>query len=241
MKRLVIIFLCYLCISFKLSAQNYIAEYQSENAKGRLLFNAAAWRYDVTERIGVSIESGDISLDEESSFTAKSVSTFNYRSLDKNVYLDEELLLDASKSLVIKGELEKPEWNIVSDSIKTIENYPCLMAKGYVRGRNYTVWFTPDIPVSAGPWKLWGLPGLIMNVRSDDGVVEITLISLKPTDLLPKEPTVKKTVTPAEFKMQFNEALKKFTRKIQGLAIDRDTEINVTNININNPDKSLFE
>jgi len=242
MKKLLLFLVYCYCIVFSISAQNYIAEYQSGKTKGKLLFDAVSWRYDVTDLLEISVKSDDMGVDENSSPSAKSISTFNYRSLDKNEYLDEELLYGGtSKSCVIRGELEKPEWNILSDSVKTIESYTCLMAKGFVRGRNYIVWFTPDIPVSAGPWKLWGLPGLIMDARSDDGLVSISLTSLKQTDLLPQRPTVKNTVTPAEFKAQLNEALKKFTRKIQGLAIDRNTEVNVTNININHPDKSLFE
>ena len=141
---------------------------------------------------------------------------------------------------VIKGELIKPYWTIVSDSIKTIENYTCLMAKGHVCGRDYTVWFTPDIPVSAGPWKLWGLPGLIVSAQSDDKVVSLDMISLKQTNVLPKEPTVTKTLTPAEFKAQFNDALNKLKRRIQSIDVGRDAQIDV-NIAITHPDKSLFE
>jgi len=128
---------------------------------------------------------------------------------------------------------------IVPDSTKTIENYTCLMAKGHVRGRDYTVWFTPDIPVSAGPWKLWGLPGLIVDARSDDKLVNCYMISLKKTDAEPVEPIVKTTVTHEEYKVLFNDAFKKLSRSIQATSESMDIDVKIS-VN-NHPDKSLFE
>jgi GLPGLI family protein len=125
-----------------------------------------------------------------------------------------------------------------------IENYTCVMAKGFVCGRNYTVWFTPDIPVSAGPWKLWGLPGLIVSALSDDDVVEITMTSLKQTDILPKEPEVFKTVSPNEFKNLLREGLKKFSREIRALvsSTSDSAEVEITSISLDRyADKSLVE
>jgi GLPGLI family protein len=59
-------------------------------------------------------------------------------------------------------ELHPQSWEIL-DSVKTILDYPVQMAVSYFRGRRWTAWFAPDIPISDGPWKLSGLPGLIME------------------------------------------------------------------------------
>lgn len=65
-------------------------------------------------------------------------------------------------------EYEEPqpvfEWQM-EDKIDTICGYPCFAAKTTFRGRNWIVWYTPEIPVSAGPWKLNGLPGLILRAQ----------------------------------------------------------------------------
>ena len=53
-------------------------------------------------------------------------------------------------------------WNIVTDSTRQILGYNCYMATTTFRGRQWTVYYTEDIPMPLGPWKLGGLPGLIL-------------------------------------------------------------------------------
>jgi len=65
------------------------------------------------------------------------------------------------------------EW-LVSDEYKTILGYKCQKATTNFRGRNYTAFFSTDIPYQNGPWKFGNLPGLILEVYSDDDVFKIT-------------------------------------------------------------------
>ena len=48
-----------------------------------------------------------------------------------------------------------------------------------LHGRKWTVCYTEDIPTTAGPWKLCGLPGLIVEAVSDDGIHRFTLTELQ--------------------------------------------------------------
>lgn len=63
---------------------------------------------------------------------------------------------------------EKPEWEI-GDSISTFLGYECVEATTEYRGRKWTAWFAPEIPVQDGPWKLCGLPGLILVAQDANG------------------------------------------------------------------------
>ncbi|WP_352422616.1 GLPGLI family protein [Proteiniphilum sp.] len=54
------------------------------------------------------------------------------------------------------------EW-IVRDSTKQILGYDCKKAECEFRGRHWITWFAVDIPIKNGPWKLNGLPGLILE------------------------------------------------------------------------------
>ncbi|GHT20613.1 hypothetical protein AGMMS4957_08060 [Bacteroidia bacterium] len=58
------------------------------------------------------------------------------------------------------------DWQIQEDT-RMIASYLCQRATCSFRGKNYTAWFSPDIPISNGPWKFGGLPGLILKVYDD--------------------------------------------------------------------------
>lgn len=59
-----------------------------------------------------------------------------------------------------------PEWTVGEDT-STILSYHCTKAETYFKGRHWTVWFTFDIPLDYGPWKLVGLPGLTLKAEDN--------------------------------------------------------------------------
>lgn len=72
-----------------------------------------------------------------------------------------------------RGELELPQWTLL-DATDTICGHPCRTARAQYMGREWTVWYATDIPVYAGPWILWGAPGLILKARDSDRLFVIT-------------------------------------------------------------------
>ena len=63
---------------------------------------------------------------------------------------------------------ETIKWEM-SESTKNILGYECFKAEADYHGRHWTVWFTPEIPIQDGPWKLQGLPGLILEASELSG------------------------------------------------------------------------
>jgi GLPGLI family protein len=60
-------------------------------------------------------------------------------------------------------ELITQNWVITSDTTQIL-GMPCIKATTNFRGRDYEAWFTNQIPTVHGPWKFYGLPGLIIKV-----------------------------------------------------------------------------
>ena len=57
-------------------------------------------------------------------------------------------------------------WTLSDDTL-TVSGYLCQQATATHRGVEWRVWYTDEIPSSAGSWRLRGLPGLIVKAESE--------------------------------------------------------------------------
>ncbi len=64
-------------------------------------------------------------------------------------------------------KLEWPQWRLTEET-DSLLGMPCRKAECHFKGRHWTAWFTEDIAVSEGPWKLGGLPGLILKAYDSE-------------------------------------------------------------------------
>ena len=98
-------------------------------------------------------------------------------------FLENEIFFKNSieiKPFFIKGNLDNITWQIQPEK-KNILNYNCQKATCEYKGRKYEAYFTSEIGVSDGPWHFEGLPGLILEVHSIDGIFSLTANSIKIT------------------------------------------------------------
>lgn len=82
---------------------------------------------------------------------------------------------------VVEEPIENIDWTLSEDSLKNVLGYDCIMATADYHGRKWTAWLTPEIPLQAGPWKLAGLPGLILEADADNGVYSFVATGIQNT------------------------------------------------------------
>lgn len=75
-------------------------------------------------------------------------------------------------------EDKKPEWKIFPDTRK-IGEYNTQKALTTYGGREWIAWFSADIPFQDGPYKFYGLPGLIVKIEDTTGSHIMTLVGNK--------------------------------------------------------------
>lgn len=71
-----------------------------------------------------------------------------------------------------------PDWKL-SYNTKTVLGYKCRSAEINFGGREWVAWYAEDIPFQDGPYKFYGLPGLILEIFSKDGDYKFTAITLE--------------------------------------------------------------
>lgn len=86
--------------------------------------------------------------------------------IEKKIYYQDQIKFNEFNVVDV---LDSIEWKIENET-KVILNYQCQKATCKFNGRDFVVFFTNEIPVSDGPWKFTGLPGLILEANSDDKI-----------------------------------------------------------------------
>ena len=84
----------------------------------------------------------------------------------------------SSQNYCYVDSLHTQTWTM-GDSTREVLGYTCQQAMADFRGRRWTAWFATDIPVSDGPWKLGGLPGLILEAYDEGQQHVFTAVGLE--------------------------------------------------------------
>ncbi|WP_159447663.1 GLPGLI family protein [Soonwooa buanensis] len=103
----------------------------------------------------------DHQYDQHTSQTGQSL----IRKRDANVNLNFEQIRMMPFYYVFESN-DVINWKIQKDT-KTLANYKLQRATTNFGGRKWNAWFTTDIPISEGPYKFRGLPGLILFVEDE--------------------------------------------------------------------------
>jgi len=98
-------------------------------------------------------------------------------------------------------------WKVTGDTA-TKGGLKCQKATTHFKGRDYTAWFCPSLPIHAGPWKLSGLPGLILEAYDSKREVQFLFAGLDKTAETISLPTDAIKTTDAGFE-RFRETSRK--------------------------------
>lgn len=79
--------------------------------------------------------------------------------------------------LTYTEDLDINKW-IILDEKREIIGYKCTKAVTSFRGRNYTAWFSSELPFRDGPYKFMNLPGLIFEISDDKNNFSFSLLSI---------------------------------------------------------------
>ena len=145
------------------------------NYHGKLIIQGdrSLFSMKVDEKTIKSNNEHDIDLSPDSLFT---------------VYKDEEsssLLFEFTdlnqRSIYYADTLHPMHWEILPGE-KTIGNMRCNKAITEFKGRKYIAWYTNSIPIANGPWKLGGLPGLIIEAHDAEDQWHVVCTAIKTND-----------------------------------------------------------
>lgn len=144
-------------------------------------------------------------------------------------------------------------WKI-SDEKRNLMGYNTQKATATFGGRQWTAWFTAEIPISDGPYKFHGLPGLILEVSDHTNTHTFSIVSIQKNKshyLVLNDPTYKaaKSITLEEYeKISQESPLERFKKKAftgdiifntdeekQGFLKSMDAKIKESKIHDNNP------
>lgn len=138
-----------------------------------------------------------------------------YKDMQENKII--QISLAGGKIFAIEENAPSIDWSI-GEETRLINGLACQKATGRFKGRNYEAWFCSQLPYSVGPWKLGGLPGLIIEAYDTKKEVVFSLTSMEnfpnsQTDV--SVPSTALKTTAKEFK-QYQEALKKDSEAMAG-------------------------
>lgn len=87
------------------------------------------------------------------------------------------------KTYIIEDSLKAPRW-IILNEMKEIAGHACMNAfyNDTLKKQKVIGWYALDLPVSGGPDRFFGLPGMLLGIDINDGamVIEADKIDLKP-------------------------------------------------------------
>lgn len=86
-----------------------------------------------------------------------------YYFVKENLFFTKEKLFN---EYLAEETAPKINWTTTKDTA-SFSGIACKKALAYFKGRKWIAWYAPELPFQSGPWKLNGLPGLIIEAYDE--------------------------------------------------------------------------
>ena len=153
-------------ITYNNSTYDFHNSYISPSHKSILSFNEKE-SLETAFKYGFEEDNGNRSLSDGN---AVALSSSMYDEKGRQIYKNfetKQVVMRNKKALGFDAYIVNDYWRDVDwkidDDFKNILGYKVRKAIGIYRGRAYTVWYAPELSYPYGPWKLSGLPGVILE------------------------------------------------------------------------------
>lgn len=94
----------------------------------------------------------------------------------ENKFFTKEVM--ALQAYLVEENAPKINWKISLDTL-SFSGIKCQKATATFEGKNWTAWFAPSMPFQSGPWKLNGLPGLIIEAYDEQAQVKFEFAGIE--------------------------------------------------------------
>lgn len=137
-----------------------------EYKRDSLIWNAAKWKLPATNTLNLALAYGHPLIEFSSAVI-----------FEKNIHIFQPNLGSAVRARY-EEEIPKLDWQITSEE-KEIGGYKSQKATVSYRGREWTAWFTEELPIPYGSYVFGGLPGLILELRDQKGEYAFTFSGME--------------------------------------------------------------
>ena len=120
----------------------------------------------------------------------------------------------SGKTYIVEDSLKQLDWKILND-IKDVAGHICMkaMIQDTIKKQKIIAWFAQDIPIIAGPERLYGLPGLILELDINDGAVIVEATKIEPLKITTQMDLPKKMKGKKINELAFQDMIRKFIQE----------------------------
>lgn len=221
----------FILINCSYSQNNYQVKYKMttlfdglKNYDAKLTFSEqkSCFEYKLFDNDTTTTEREDENGHKTINFPNKNQQTIFSNYKDKKI----TELKKFKSTYLVEDTLSFPQWNITYE-IKNVNNYQCQKATTFFKGREYEVWYAIEYPTIFGPWKLNGLPGLIILAQDKKSEVYFEATEIQKTDenTCQIDNSIKK-ISKNDFDKLINEWQKDYQERLKSMG-DRNLKLDV--------------